>query len=208
MILILGGVKSGKSSFASRTALEREILGPVAYLATARADDEEMAERIRRHRADRPDSWITVEEPENPAGYFEKITGGTSAHGALSTVLFDCLTLWLTNLLAPMGDEPDREEAMNLGGTESRRLLEAMLRWENGDAAGKEYETHAESPALNGISAPRRTLVVSNLVETGLISPWPLGRVFQDLAGLTHQYFASRAEAVYLMTAGLPQKIK
>ncbi len=50
MILVLGGVKSGKSSFASRLAHEREKVGSVVYLATARAGDEEMKDRIQRHQ--------------------------------------------------------------------------------------------------------------------------------------------------------------
>lgn len=186
MILILGGVKSGKSSFAGELAGRRESSGGVTYLATARAGDDEMKDRIRRHQADRPSSWLTVEEPEDPAGYF---LGLNSAGPA--TVLFDCITLWLTNLLAPFGDKPDREEALELGKREGRRLLEALQSWENAAPKGE-----------------RETLLVSNHVETGLISPWPLGRIFQDLAGLTHQLFAGAADEVFLMTAGLPQKLK
>ena len=96
-----------------------------------------------------------------------------------------------TNLLAPFGDEPDRESAIKLVKLECRRLLEAVEMWEAGAPEGD-----------------RQTLIVSNLVETGLISPWPLGRIFQDLAGLSHQLFASRAGQVYLMTAGLAKKLK
>ena len=191
MILILGGVKSGKSSFAARLAAERESVGTVTYLATARAGDDEMKDRIRRHQAGRPSSWITVEEPEDPAGYFAGMTSGALSGDSPSTVLFDCITLWLTNLLAPFGDTPDRGEALALGEKEGHRLLEAVLNWE--EAAPK---------------GARETLLVSNQVETGLISPWPLGRIFQDLSGLTHQMFAAVADEVYLMSAGLPQKVK
>ena len=191
MILIIGGVKSGKSSHASTLAAEREKIGPVAYLATARAGDDEMKDRISRHQADRPSSWITVEEPENPAGYFERLTSAAPSKTRPSTVLFDCITLWLTNLLMPFGDKPNREEALALGEKEGRRLLEAVLAWENAAEKGQ-----------------RETLIVSNHVEAGLISPWPLGRIFQDIAGLTHQMFAAEAEEVYLMTAGIPQKLK
>ncbi len=191
MILILGGVKSGKSSFAAHLAAERESVGTVTYLATARAGDDEMKDRIRRHKADRPSSWITVEEPENPAGFFVTMTSGALSGDSTSTVLFDCITLWLTNLLAPFGDTPNREEALSLGEKEGRRLLEAVLNWEEAAPKGS-----------------RETLMVSNQVETGLISPWPLGRIFQDLSGLTHQMFAAAADEVYLMSAGLAQKLK
>ena len=194
MILILGGTKSGKSSFASRRAAGRENLGPVAYLATALAGDGEMKDRIARHQADRPSSWITVEEPVDPAGYFTGLTTetrSTTTPAGPVTVLLDCITLWLTNLLTPMGDEPNRVEALELGGKEVRRLADEILAWESGN------------PSLN-----REAIIVSNLVETGLISPWPLGRIFQDLAGLTHQMLAAEANEVFLLTAGLPQKLK
>ena len=191
MILILGGTKSGKSSFASRRAAGRENLGPVAYLATALAGDGEMKDRIARHQADRPSSWVTVEEPMDPAGYFIGLTTETPSTASPATVLLDCITLWLTNLLTPMGDEPNRGEALELGGKEVRRLADEILAWESGN------------PSLN-----REAIIVSNLVETGLISPWPLGRIFQDLAGLTHQMIAAEANEVFLLTAGLPQKLK
>ena len=191
MKLIIGGVKSGKSSWASHLAAERESLGSVCYLATARAGDDEMKDRIRRHQADRPSSWITVEEPDNPAGYFLRLTSAAPAELQPSTVLFDCITLWLTNILAPFGDKPDREEALALGEKEGRRLLMAVLDWEKTAPGGT-----------------RETLIVSNHVEAGLISPWPLGRIFQDIAGLTHQMFAAEASQVYLLTAGIPQKLK
>lgn len=191
MKLILGGVKSGKSSFASRLAADRESLGSVVYLATATAGDDEMKDRIQRHQADRPADWITVEEPRHPENYFDGLVSRPSDGDAPATVLFDCVTLWLTNLLMPMGDSPDRTEAFALGELETRRLLESVLSWER-----------------SGIPGSRETLFVSNQVEAGLISPWPLGRIFQDLAGLTHQLLASAADEVFLMTAGLPQKLK
>jgi adenosylcobinamide kinase/adenosylcobinamide-phosphate guanylyltransferase len=191
MILVLGGVKSGKSSFASRLAHEREKVGSVVYLATARAGDEEMKDRIQRHQADRPSDWITREEPVDPAAYFAELMSGKQPEEVPGTILLDCITLWLTNLLAPMGETPDRAEALALGEQEAGRLLKAVSDWELAASRGS-----------------RETLLVSNLVETGLISPWPLGRIFQDLAGLTHQMIARAADEVFLMTAGLPHKLK
>lgn len=185
MILILGGMKSGKSSFASRLAAGRGA--SVAYLATARAGDAEMEQRIRRHQAERPDSWLTVEEPDNPASYFRALTGSNAPEPV--TILLDCLTLWLTNLLAPLGDEPDRDEALRLGENAAEDLLKAVTDWER--AANER----------------RITLIVSNQVENGLVSPWPLGRIFQDLAGLTHQKFAAAASEVYVMNAGRPLRL-
>ena len=100
--LILGGVRSGKSRFAQSLA-ERSGL-PVVYLATATAgDDEEMRERIARHRARRPGTWRTVEEPIELTQALQRIT-------ARHCVIVDCLTLWLTNLL--LRDESRAAEAI------------------------------------------------------------------------------------------------
>ncbi len=82
---ITGGARSGKSSFAQKLA-EEESENPV-YMATARIWDEDFAERVARHKADRDDRWETVEE--------EKVLSKHDLSG--KTVLLDCITLWLTN---------------------------------------------------------------------------------------------------------------
>ncbi|MDS4031587.1 MAG: bifunctional adenosylcobinamide kinase/adenosylcobinamide-phosphate guanylyltransferase [Candidatus Contendobacter sp.] len=93
---ILGGARSGKSAFAQRRAADSGL--GVTYLATAQAGDVEMAERIARHRAERPDHWALVEEPLALAATLR-------AHAAPNRcLLVDCLTLWLGNLLAA-GDD-------------------------------------------------------------------------------------------------------
>jgi adenosylcobyric acid synthase len=85
-VLVLGGARSGKSRFAQKLA------GPFATLiATAEARDEEMAERIRRHQEERPPTWETLEEPLDLVGAL-----GRARH---PTVVVDCLTLWVANLL-------------------------------------------------------------------------------------------------------------
>ena len=89
--LILGGARSGKSALAERLAVEAGH--EVVYIATAQADDEEMAARIAHHRAQRPSHWLSVEEPLALAAALE-------AHARPGRcVLVDCLTLWLSNLL-------------------------------------------------------------------------------------------------------------
>lgn len=95
--LILGGARSGKSAHAERLA--RGSASPV-YLATATAGDEEMAARIARHRARRGPAWRTVEEPVELAGALRRECA------AERCVLVDCLTLWLSNVMAA-GRDPD-----------------------------------------------------------------------------------------------------
>jgi len=98
-MLILGGAKSGKSSFALNVcnSLDRERI----FLATAQAFDQEMEERIRRHQAERGSGWRTVEEPL-------KVAETISAHDSEDTIiLLDCLTLWLNNLYMEHGEDQE-----------------------------------------------------------------------------------------------------
>lgn len=89
---ILGGARSGKSAFAQQRAIASNL--HVIYLATAQASDTEMAERIARHRAERPSDWGLVEEPL-------ALAAALHAHATPDRcLLVDCLTLWLSNLLA------------------------------------------------------------------------------------------------------------
>ncbi len=92
-IFITGGAKSGKSSFALRLA--GGFTGQKIYLATAEALDSEMEEKIIRHRQERGNGWTTIEEPR---GVEERLRGLEKDGDGL--VLIDCLTLWVTNLLA------------------------------------------------------------------------------------------------------------
>jgi len=94
--LVVGGARSGKSAFAERLVADsgRE---PV-YLATAEALDAEMAERIAHHRDRRGPAWRTVEEPLD-------LAGAIARHDRPDTfILVDCLTLWLSNLMAAGAD--------------------------------------------------------------------------------------------------------
>ena len=87
--LVLGGARSGKSRFAE--GLARDFGGPRTYIATAEPFDEEMRQRIARHRQQRAlDGWTTLEAPLDPAA---------AIRGAEGLVLLDCVTVWLGNLM-------------------------------------------------------------------------------------------------------------
>lgn len=93
LILVIGGASSGKSATALDLAGKSLPKGAArAFVATGQALDEEMAERIQRHRASRGAEWKTEEVPVDLAGWFEK--QGRS----FRAILLDCLTLWLSNL--------------------------------------------------------------------------------------------------------------
>ncbi len=98
--LVLGGARSGKSAFAERLIGDSGFAR--VYLATATPGDEEMRDRIARHRTQRGENWITVEEPLALADALTR----EAVHGR--AVLVDCLTLWLSNLMSA-DREPDAE---------------------------------------------------------------------------------------------------
>lgn len=107
-ILIIGGAKSGKSSLAldigrkffSRCNSEGRRSGAAAlFIATAQAGDEEMAERIKRHRLERGPEWKTVEEPLDIVSVLEQ------HHRDVRVIIIDCLTLWVSNLMCHLPDE-------------------------------------------------------------------------------------------------------
>ena len=100
VILILGGVRSGKSRYAQRLA---ERMDRVTFIATAeRRDDREMRLKIERHRAERPSSWTTVEEPLDLQVAIQSVDGSCDA------VVVDCLTLFAANLLETLGHDEQK----------------------------------------------------------------------------------------------------
>ena len=109
-VLVLGGARSGKSSLAYRLAAESGV--GVTCIATATAGDAEMAERIQRHRDDRPADWKTVEEPIELLRAIREV-------GRDRFVVVDCLTLWVSNLL---GAARAPEEIVSLGTDVAKEL--------------------------------------------------------------------------------------
>jgi adenosylcobinamide kinase / adenosylcobinamide-phosphate guanylyltransferase len=101
LTLLIGGARAGKSHLSVRLA-ERAGL-PVTFIATAEAGDDEMKARIARHRADRPTQWTTVEEPRHLARALDLA-------GTEGTVIVDCLTLWVSNLLLAGHDDEDVQD--------------------------------------------------------------------------------------------------
>jgi adenosylcobinamide kinase/adenosylcobinamide-phosphate guanylyltransferase len=91
-VLVLGGARSGKTGFAEKLAM-RAGDRPL-YLATAQALDEEMRDRVKLHQQQRHKRFATIEEPLDLPGALE------AAAPAHDVILVDCLTLWITNLLA------------------------------------------------------------------------------------------------------------
>ncbi len=177
-ILVLGGARSGKSSFAEQLALAHG--GPVLYVATAEPGDEEMRRRIEEHRRARPARWRSLEAPRSLGQALSQEVKGAQV------VIVDCLTLWVSNLMAGL-EEPSAKDVIRVE-KELEDEVGALLR------------------AMESLDV--LFVIVSNEVGMGLVPPYPMGRAYRDLLGRANQLLAQRADAVYLMVAGIAVDIK
>lgn len=181
LILVTGGARSGKSSFGEAQFNAEDM---VLYIATAQAFDEEMKERIRRHRLQRPDHWGTLEGYRGFAEKLKEIPKGTSG------ILLDCITLMVTNI-----------------------LLEYNLGWDNASVEElNEIENTIVEEVKELIDVlkghPVKKVLITNELGWGLVPDYPLGRIFRDIAGRINQYIASEADEVYIVISGIPNKLK
>jgi adenosylcobinamide kinase/adenosylcobinamide-phosphate guanylyltransferase len=183
LILVLGGARSGKSTHAQKLAEEITAgSSRVAYVATGVTCDDEMRARVKQHRRSRPLDWATIEAPTEVAKVIE------SAGKEYAVMIVDCLTTLITNWLAERGqlEEPN----------------ESMVKLEKAVLGRVEELVHAAGGARAVV------IMVSNEVGQGVVPSFKAGRVFRDLAGLANQLVAHEADEVYVMWAGIPQKIK
>lgn len=176
--LVLGGIRSGKSAFAEELAGRS---GETAvYLATGQASDEEMADRIHRHRERRPAHWHTIEEPFSLA---ESLAQFLQTEYDVGIILVDSVDVWVSNLLLTREEgDPDGTERFAL------ECLEAVLQLCRQGA--------------------KQAVLVSSEVGLSPVSVNRLGRQFQDLLGTVNQQAAALADEVYLVVAGIPVKVK
>ena len=175
MTFILGGARSGKSSYAQRLA---ERFGKsVTFIATAQAGDDEMSARIKKHRAERPAHWKTLEIPLGIASHAEQIKS--------EVVILDCMTLLTTNLLMQFVKDDLADEAPFTEATqkEINELLSIIHKGE------------------------QDWLIISNEVGLGVVPPYPMGRVYRDGLGWANQLLAHEANEVFWMVAGIPVPI-
>ncbi len=169
LTLVLGGARSGKSAYAESLVAESLVEGApgdAVYIATGEAGDAEMAARIERHKARRGARWRTVEEPLDLAGAL-----GREA-GAGAVVLVDCLTLWLSNVMAA-GRDPQTEESRLVGALAEAAAPVVVVANEVGlgivpdNALAREFRDHAGrlNQAVAGI-ADRVVFVAAGLPLT------------------------------------------
>jgi len=179
-ILIIGGAGSGKSHLAQELALKRG--GPVLFVATAVAGDEEMRQRIEEHQRKRPKSWKTLEVTTKVASQIRKKIGDARV------VIVDCITLLVNNIFSQYGDPPDAQIDVPLIEKSLTAEIDELIK------------------VINQLDAS--FIIVTNEVGLGLVPANRLGRLYRDLLAKTNQMLAQVVDEVYLMVAGLPVPIK
>jgi adenosylcobinamide kinase/adenosylcobinamide-phosphate guanylyltransferase len=195
--LILGGQKSGKTARAERLAAAWLAQAPAheaVYIATAQAWDEEMRERIARHRRDRAERVPRMRTVEEPLAVAQAI----GKHSRADTlVIVDCLTLWLTALLMPHAD------SLPLPGKAGEGAPPPQP---SPGGGGSKTPTTSLATAIAACAGP--LVLISNEIGMGVI---PLGRdvrQFVDALGGLNQQAAAACERVTLMSAGIAMPLK
>ncbi|RWX47632.1 adenosylcobinamide kinase; adenosylcobinamide-phosphate guanylyltransferase [Candidatus Electrothrix aarhusensis] len=175
LTLITGGSRSGKSAFAQQQA--EQINAPRLFIATCPRIDPEMDERIHRHQQDREGlGWQTAEVPLRLAEELERTPAGT-------TVLIDCLTLWINNLMY----EAEQQEQ---------------------EISEDQISALAEELARAAHNHQGRVFLVTNEVGLGIVPDNPLVRRYRDLVGRCNQVIAAFADQVFLVSCGIPMRFK
>ena len=176
IILVTGGARSGKSRFAEQYIAR--VGQHIGYIATAEVYDEEMSFRVKLHRQRRPTVWKTYAAP-------------LDAHNALreagrecDAVLFDCLTLYMSNILCSLDSIADSHQNYSL----AKEKLDALIK---------------QAKSNQGT-----TVFVTNEVGSGIVPGEHLSREYRDIAGIANQWMARVADEVYLVVCGLAVNIK
>lgn len=191
IVLVTGGARSGKSSFAESKLLQKE---GVCYIATGLVmkEDPEWQERVKLHQERRPQSWDTLEQYRDLTTWIEQ-----DDHG---DYLLDCATMLTTNRLFDLVNEwyPEKGYLLDeqfLSKAEQARILAAMeAEW---------------SQILSAMKERQATFwIVTNEVGLGIVPDTRLGRYFRDLQGRVNQLIAKEASEVYLVICGLAQQLK
>lgn len=177
IILVTGGARSGKSTFAEEIYKD---VKDVVYIATARVTDDEMRDRVLHHRKQRPEEWSTFEGNYNLK----------EAVGESQNYLLDCITVLTSNIMFDITKDAEKistemqievEETVVKGISE---LIEAIKR-------------------ING-----NLVMVTNEVGDSIVPENHVARVYRDIAGRVNQKIAKMCNEVYLVTCGIPLRLK
>lgn len=182
VILVTGGARSGKSNFAEKLCIDRN--NSTAYIATSIPFDDEMKDRVSKHKESRPQNWETYEIYKDIYSIVKDLSKNHD------TVIIDCVTLLVNNLMFTYDiniDEADQEQINNL-------------------------ESYIKDQVDKLISEVKKTnlyfVAVTNELGMAVVPANKLSRIYTDIVGRINQLIASQSDEVYLVVSGIPMKIK
>ena len=182
IVLVTGGARSGKSNFAE--LLCREQNNSTAYIATSVAFDDEMKDRIKKHQDSRPKEWKTYEIYKDIYSIVEDLDKNHD------TVILDCLTLMINNLMFTYGIDVDKATTEEIN----------------------EIEEYIKDQVEKLLKAVKNTdlyfLIVTNELGMGIVPENKLSRIYRDFVGRANQLIAKYSDEVYFVVSGIPMKVK
>lgn len=180
---VIGGARSGKSTFAESKA--KEYSEKVLYIATSVVTDQAMADRVKKHREQRPAWWETLEMYSD----FGRLTEKKEFIQA-EAVLLDCITTMVGNLMVDSGLDFDtcRMEDVN--------ILEDLIT--------------AQVLSLIKICNEnnKKLIIVSNETGMGLVPSYYMGNYFRDISGRINNKIGQECDFMYFIFSGIPIKLK
>ncbi|MDU4861268.1 MAG: bifunctional adenosylcobinamide kinase/adenosylcobinamide-phosphate guanylyltransferase [Terrisporobacter othiniensis] len=182
IILVTGGARSGKSSFAESLCIKQN--NKTAYIATSVAFDDEMKNRVKKHQESRPKNWKTYEIYKDIYSIVEELNKNHD------TVIMDCVTLMVNNLMFTHGIEVDEATSEELN----------------------ELENYIREQITKLLEAVKKTnlyfVIVTNEIGMGIVPENKLSRIYGDFVGRANQLIASYSNEVYFVVSGIPMKVK
>ena len=183
LTFIIGGARSGKSTYAELKA--KEYGEKVVYIATAVVTDESMAERVKKHKEQRPQSWGTIEMYSD----FDRLVEYKEFMDS-EVVLIDCLTTLIGNYMFDSKinfDTCPPEEVNNLEVKITEELFSLINVCKAND---------------------KKLIMVSNETGLGVVPPYYMGNYFRDISGRINQKITVAPDFMYFVLSGIPVKLK
>lgn len=182
-LLVTGGARSGKSSFAENKA--SQLGSVISYIATSINSNEGMQHRIKKHKSNRPSEWATIEQYKD----FKDLDKNSDFIKS-DLIIIDCITLMVLNLLVESEINFDACTYDDIDNIENHIFDEIDLLINQMDDYDKVF------------------IAVTNEIGMGLVPTKNSEVIFRDIAGRVNQYLSRRARQVYMTVSGIPIKIK
>lgn len=183
LTFVIGGARSGKSSFGELKA--KEYSDRVLYIATSVITDPSMADRVKKHREQRPSWWETLEMYSDFKSLLNK-----SEFIESEVILIDCMTTLIGNFMH------DSKLDFDTCSMEDVNALEKKIR--------------SEVLSLIDIANEneKKLIIISNEVGMGLVPPYYMGNYFRDISGRLNNEIGKKSDFIYLVFSGIPIKLK